>query len=348
MKAVLARAFRVGWLPCALIVLASASMLASSGAIGVTPADEVPASILRSFRPPSLQHEAADHRQIQLGRTLFFDPILSRSSSMACASCHNPGLSWADGLKRAIGDIGSPMSLRSPTLIDVSGLDRFGWDGKFPDIESVTFAAISGHANMNLPEQEAMDRLRKNAVYVEMFNRVFPGQGLTHATVTEAIAAFERTIVSGPAPFDRYVAGDRTAISKEAKRGFVLFTGKANCSQCHSGWAFTDGSFHDIGSATGGDIGRGRLFPTSRKLKYGFKTPTLRDVARRAPYMHDGSEPDLQAVIELYDKGGIDRPSRSELIHPLGLTVRDKTDLIAFLDTLTQAPVSVPTPVLPR
>ena len=129
------------------------------------------------------------------------------------------------------------------------------------------------------------------------------------------MATFERTIVSGEAPFDRWIKGDEKAINAAAKRGFDLFVGKAHCASCHSGWAFTDSSFHDIGTATGDDIGRGKLFPTSIKLQYAFKTPTLRDVARRAPYMHDGSDATLEAVIDLYDRGGIDRPSRSELIH---------------------------------
>ena len=144
------------------------------------------------------------------------------------------------------------------------------------------------------------------------------------------------------------VKGDDKAIGADAKRGFDLFVGRANCVACHSGWAFTDSSFRDIGTATGDDIGRGKLFPTSEKLRYAFKTPTLRDVARRAPYMHDGSKPTLGAVIDLYNRGGIDRPSRSDLIKPLDLSKAEKTDLIAFLKTLTAVPETVPVPTLPR
>ena len=137
--------------------------------------------------------------------------------------------------------------------------------------------------------------------------------------------------MSGDAPFDRWIKGDEHAIDNAAKRGFDLFNGKAHCAACHTGWAFSDSSFHDIGVARGDDIGRGRLFPTSEKLRYAFKTPTLRDVARRAPYMHDGSVATLSEVIDLYNKGGIDRPSRAEDIKPLGLTAQEKADLIAFL-----------------
>jgi cytochrome c peroxidase len=133
-----------------------------------------------------------------------------------------------------------------------------------------------------------------------------------------------------------------------AKRGFAVFNGKAHCASCHSGPSFTDGSFQDIGSATGDDIGRGRLFPASEKLQYAFKTPTLRDVADRGPYMHDGSVATLEGVIELYDKGGIDRPSRSPSIKPLGLTTAEKAELIAFLKTLSAPAVEAQSPKLAK
>lgn len=311
----------------------------------------VPKNLLRDFLPPpppDAPRDAEERARLKLGQDLFFEPLLSRSRSLSCATCHNPGLSWSNGLPRAIGDSANVMALRSPTLIDVVAIDRFGWDGKFPSIESVTFGAISGHANMDLPATEALDRLRRNAGYVALFQQAFPREDISVASVAAAIADFERTIRPAPAPFDRFVAGDTSAISPAAKSGFLLFTGKAGCVNCHSGWAFTDGSFHDIGTATGTDIGRGRLFPTSQQLQYAFKVPTLRDVARRAPYMHDGSIADLPSVIALYDRGGIDRPSRDVLIRPLGLSAEEKADLIAFLDTLTASPVPVAMPVLPR
>ena len=319
--------------------------------VAATRAEKAPdeATLLARYRPPPAAHpDPRGKPEVDLGKTLFFDPILSGASSRSCASCHNPGLSWGDGLPRAIGDSGDVMQLRAPTLIDVNQLARLGWDGKFRDIEAVTFAAITSSANMNLPVPEALARLEQIPGYVTAFSAVFPGKGITRSTVEAAIAAYERTIVSGAAPFDRWVAGDDRAIDASAKRGFALFNGKAHCSSCHSGWAFTDGSFHDIGSAKGNDIGRGALFPTSVKLRYAFKTPTLRDVARRGPYMHDGSVPDLVSVIDLYNKGGIDRPSRDELIVPLGLSERDQVDLIAFLKTLTESPEPVAIPILPR
>jgi cytochrome c peroxidase len=270
-----------------------------------------------------------------LGEKLFFDPLLSKSGTVSCASCHNPSLSWADGRARAIGEDPKGLPLRSPTLIDVAFTEPLGWDGKFRDIEAVTFGPITGRANMNLSEAELVTRLSAVPAYVDAFAGAFGDPAITRPRIEAALATFERRIVAGEAPFDRWIKGDETAINAAAKRGFEVFIGKARCANCHSGPSFTDGSFQDIGTAGKDDVGRGRLFPTSQKLRYAFKTPTLRDVARRAPYMHDGSVATLEEVIELYDKGGIDRPSRSPSIKPLSLTPDEKADLIAFLQTLT-------------
>jgi cytochrome c peroxidase len=284
----------------------------------------------------------------ELGRALFFDPILSKDSARSCASCHNPRLSWGDGLALAIGDKQAALPLRSPTLLDVAWTPRLGWDGKFRDLEAVAFGPITSPANMNMPAAALVARLSGMPGYVKAFAAAFGPHAITKRNIELALATFERSIVSGEAPFDRWVQGDDAAIDGAAKRGFALFNGKGRCAGCHDGFAFTDGSFHDIGVAAESDIGRGRLFPTSVKLKHAFKTPTLRDVARRGPYMHDGSVATLEAVIDLYDRGGIDRPSRSELIAPLGLSGGEKADLVAFLKTLTGAPQPVAEPVLPR
>ena len=240
------------------------------------------------------------------------------------------------------------MALRSPTLLNVAWMPRLGWDGKFKDLESVAFTPITGAANMNLPEPTLIARLSAIPGYVQAFSSVFGEEGITRHTIELALATYERTLVSQDAPFDHWIDGDENAISQAAQRGFDLFNGKARCSGCHSGWPFSDGSFHDIGIGHDADVGRGRLFPTSVKLRYAFKTPTLRDVARRAPYMHDGSVPTLADVIELYNRGGVDRPSRSELISPLNLSQQEKADLLAFLETLTSTPHMVDVPVLPR
>jgi len=200
----------------------------------------------------------------------------------------------------------------------------------------------------NLPENLLIERLSANSGYVAAFKDAFHETQIDRRQVEQALATFERSILPTRAPFDRWLDGGRTAINESAARGFDLFNGKANCAACHNGWAFTDSSFHDIGSADNDNIGRGNLFPNSVTLRYAFKTPTLRDVARRGPYMHDGSVSTLPAVIELYDRGGIDRPSRAAEIRRLGLSSIEKADLIAFLETLTGRPDIVPSPVLPR
>jgi cytochrome c peroxidase len=281
-----------------------------------------------------------------LGEMLFFDPLLSGSRSHSCASCHSPSLSWADGLPRAVGE--KHLALRSPSLIDVAFNEVLGWDGKFESLESVAFGPIANPANMNLTEPELIARLSSIPSYLALFQLAFGEREVTRRKIELALATFERTIIAGDSPFDRWIAGDNNAIGDAAKRGFQIFNGKGHCSACHSGPSLTDGSFHDIGTAKNEDIGRGRLFPTSAKLQYAFKTPTLRDVARRAPYMHDGSVATLKDVIALYDEGGIDRPSRSELITPLSLTEDEKTDLIAFLQTLTDSSPLAKIPALPR
>lgn len=283
----------------------------------------------------------------ELGRMLFFDPILSGSGARSCATCHNPSLSWGDGLPRAIGE--RRLTARAPTLYNLAWSEILGWDGKFASLDAVAQTPITSAAIMNRRMDDLVGALAAIPGYRAAFEKAFPGDGEpTSENIEAALGTFERVLVSDPAPFDRWIEGDETAISEAAKRGFDLFNGKAGCAECHSGWNFTDGSFYDIGTASGEDIGRARLFPSSTKLRYAFKVPTLRDATRRAPYMHDGSEPTLEAVIELYDRGGIDRPSRSELIKPLGLSAQEKADLIAFLGTLTEEPKAFAVPTLPR
>jgi cytochrome c peroxidase len=325
--------------------------LCASASLSNTPAETRQALKQQYRRPAEIPFPASNpysDAKFKLGRTLFFDPILSGSEVRSCATCHNPGLSWADGQARAVGEKQQPLPLRSPTLLNVAWIPKLGWDGHFRDLESVAMGPITAATNMNLPEKTMVERLSAIPGYVDAFDAAFGEGDVTARKMEMALATFERTIVSKDAPFDRWIDGADSAISEAAKRGFDLFNGKANCAACHSGWAFTDASFHDIGSARGDDWGRGRLFPNSVALRYAFKTPTLRDVARRGPYMHDGSVPSLQAVIDLYDRGGIERPSRAEEIKPLALSDGEKADLVAFLQTLNGAQEPVAFPPLPR
>lgn len=308
---------------------------------------ELKADFARPKTTPFPSDDPYSKAKVHLGELLFWDPILSGSGTQSCASCHNPGLSWTDGLRLGVGT--QEMKTHTPTMLNIAWAPVLGWDGHFPSLEAVAFAGpITNPGIMNRKPDDLIKALLAIPGYRAAFSAAFSDHAITKTHIADALATFERTIVSGPAPFDRWIAGDENAISAQAKHGFALFTGKAGCSNCHIGWALTDEGFYDVGTATGDDIGRARLFPNTVKLKYAFKVPTLRDVARRAPYMHNGSEATLADVIDLYDRGGIDRPSRADFIKPLHLTAQEKADLIAFLGTLTSDPKPTDSPVLPR
>ena len=308
-------------------------------AIAKTRADDAWTARKAEYRRPDAPGargpDPSDDRLWRLGQTLFHDPSLAASRKLACASCHQSEVAWTDHLPRAQGEGSSPLKFRVPTLLNVGRQESFGWIGAFATIADISFAAICSSANMNMTTDELSSRLTGSPSYQAEFRAVFPDGGLSRDNVGAALTRYVGSITAGQAPFDRWIAGDTTAIDASAQRGFGLFTGKAECSACHGGWSLSDGSFHDIGIATGSELGRGARFKTSVKLRYAFKTPTLRGVAERPPYMHDGSLVSLEAVVEHYDEGGIDRPSRDTAIHPLHLTASEKADLVSFLRTLS-------------
>ena len=217
------------------------------------------------------------------------------------------------------------------------------WDGRFGSLEEQALGPMGAEVEMNQNLDTVADEIRTIPGYRTLFSVVFPDEGVSLDNIARAIATYERTVVSGVAPFDLWIAGDEGAISGAAKRGFDLFNGKANCVACHSGWNLTDDSFHDIGLRSD-DPGRGNVLPGITKMQHAFKTPTLRNTSRRAPYMHDGSLTDLGAVVRHYNEGGISRPSLSDEMRPLGLSQQDQRDIIAFLTTLDSedAPVTLP------
>jgi cytochrome c peroxidase len=314
---------------------------------------EAPAAMVSAYRRPTVapmpSHNVTSPARELLGRTLFFDPRMSGSNWISCASCHNPGFSWGDGLPTAIGHGMQVLNRRTPTILNLAwAQDGVMWDGRAPSLEDQALGPVTAAGEMNLSEQQLLAKLRAIDGYAPLFERAYPGEGVTAATVAKAIAAFERTVVSEPAPFDRWIEGDANAISEQAKRGFEVFTGAGRCAQCHSGWRFTDDSFHDIGVG-GDDIGRGAFLPGIDVMQHAFKTPTLRNVEHRAPYMHNGSVATLEDVIELYDRGGhVRRPSLSPEMKPLALTTAQKQDLLAFLTSLTSRDKAIEVPILPR
>jgi cytochrome c peroxidase len=290
-------------------------------------------------RPPPAPVE--NKSLVDLGRELFFYPRISASGKTSCSSCHTPALGWVVTDPRPLNDSGKPSGRKSQPLIGLghAGNAPVGWDGRNPSLEAQAKSSI-GAGSMSMRETETPvkveiieERLRSTPDYAAKFNVALPGKPINIDAIAQAVAAFERTIEPGLAPFDRWVAGDEAAIPESAKRGFALFTGKATCVACHSGWRFTDDNFHDIGTTTT-DLGRGRE-AKNEALNYAFKTPTLRSVALRAPYMHNASIATLNDVVRHYEKGGIARPSRSPMMVPIQLTDQERLDLVAFMETLT-------------
>lgn len=284
----------------------------------------------------------------ELGKALFFDPRLSRSSSVSCASCHNPSLSWSDGLPRAVGFEMKPLARRTPPVMNLAWGTAFQWDGRAETLEQQARMPLTAPDEMNMTMDMVVERLRATPGYQALFEKAFEQPtSITPESVTAALATYQRTLVSGRAPFDRWVEGQDDALAPEAKRGFALFTGKARCASCHSTWRMTDDSFHDIG-LKGEDLGRGKFAPPSVvTMQHAFKTPSLRDLRLQGPYMHDGSVQNLDDVIEHYVKGGAKRPSLSSDMRPLELSADERRDLIAFLTSLKAEPTRIELPQLP-
>ena len=313
--------------------------------------DEHLAGLKKKYQRPTSVPFPSDNAYTRdretLGRMLFFDPRLSRSNVISCATCHNPSFSWGDGLPKGVGHGQKEVGRRTPTILNVAWSELLFWDGRADSVEAQALGPVTAPGEMNMSLEELIPKLQGIEGYRLLFAAAYPGEGVSAASVAKAIATFERTVVSGVAPFDEWILGKDDAMSASAKRGFMLFNGKARCATCHTGWNLTDGGFHDIG-LTSKDPGRGKLLPNITRMQHAFKTPTLRNVDHRAPYMHDGSVATLREVIELYDTAGVARPSRSPEIVPLHLTRAEKADLLAFLHTLTSQDPSVSIPALPR
>jgi cytochrome c peroxidase len=283
----------------------------------------------------------------ELGKTLFFDPRLSRVAVEACVSCHNPSFGWEDGRPTAVGDNMVALRRNSPSILNRAWGSAYFWDGRADSLEAQATGPITSTAEMNMSMDVLLDRLKAIPGYQERFNAVFPGEGITADNIAKSIATFERTIVSSVAPFDRWISGDEAAISDQAKHGFVLFNTTGQCTACHSGWTFTDDSFHDIGLPATTDLGRAEIVTGVAELERAFKTPGLRNIDQRGPYMHDGSVTSLEAVLKHYVNGIVQRPSLSAAIKPVPLSDQDVTDVVAFLKTLTSQDRPMTLPVLP-
>jgi cytochrome c peroxidase len=284
--------------------------------------------------------------KVELGRMLYFDGRLSKGNAISCAFCHNPGTGFADARQFSIGATGSAGGRQAPTVYN-SGFNPLQfWDGRAGSLEEQAIGPIHNPIEMAETHATVVPKLAKVKGYQKLFMQVF-GTGVSLQSIADAIAAFERTVVSQNSAFDKYVMGETNAMDESAVRGLELFKGKARCILCHNGPNFTDNQFHNLGVPQAGilkeDNGR---FEVTRlaKDKGAFKTPTLRSIVETAPYMHDGVFRTLDEVLDFYNQGGGANPNLDRRIKPLGLTADEKTDLLAFMKALTGAPHNIEIP----
>ena len=290
----------------------------------------VPAGLKRLRIPADNPSSAA---KVELGKQLYFDPRLSVDNTVSCASCHDPQKGWSNGERFATGVEGQVGGRSAPTIVNAAYHGLQFWDGRAKGLEGQALGPIQNPIEMNMALDVLVEKLNGIDGYRRQFEEVFGGPAEPEA-IAKAIAAFERTVLSGDAPYDRYEAGDETALSEAARRGYEVFFHRAHCSACHAGPNFSDAGFHNIGIGIDHDepdVGRQEISGLEGD-RGAFKTPTLREIARTAPYMHDGSLATLQDVIEYYAKGGTPNPQLDEEIYPLDLTAQEKADLIAFLE----------------
>jgi len=271
--------------------------------------------------------------KFELGRQLFEDTRLSGDESLSCASCHAKELGYADGMSFSEGAAGKPMPRHTPTLLNAAYNRYINWDGKFANIPELAQAVMANPRILNMPDERVLvARLESVPEYRAQFQAVFGGPP-NRQRVALAIDAYVRRLTTPNSPFDRYAAGNQKALTDAQKRGLVLFVGKADCTMCHRGPNFADDQFHALG-VRGADEGRFKVTGVEAD-RYAFKTPTLRNVELTAPYMHDGSVSTLRGVIDFYNAGGGQQQPKSPLLRELHLTEREKSDLVAFLESLT-------------
>jgi cytochrome c peroxidase len=283
---------------------------------------------------------------IALGRELFYERKLSKDDSLSCATCHNPLMGFTDGRKHSMGVGGKAGVRNAPSVVNAAYVDVQFWDGRAHSLEEQAGGPMANAIEMNQAHEVTVSKLAADPAYKAQFQKAFGEGPVTIGKVTRALASFERTLVSGDSPFDRYqFGGDKHALSPAAVRGLEIFRDpkRGNCSTCHtintSYALFTDGKFHNLGVGVNeeGDLtDLGRYAETKREADKGaFKTPSLRNVAQTAPYMHDGSLKSLKDVVDFYAGGGNSNPYLDKEIKAIRLSGQDRADLVEFLKSLT-------------
>jgi len=331
-----------------VLVVIIAGVLISIGAIESQPVSNLQANpALRPVEvPPDNPQTDA---KVALGSQLFFDPRLSRDNTISCATCHDPQLAWANHNAVDVGIEGRSGTRNSGTILDAAYMDFQFWDGRARTLEEQALGPIHNPVEMGETLENVVRKLNAIDGYRTRFRAVFGGD-VSADGIAKAIAAFERTVLSGPSPYDRYRAGDRSAMPEAAARGMRLFNGKARCRMCHGGPMFSDQGFHNLGVGMDRpqpDIGREAVTKVARD-RGRFKTPGLRNVALTWPYMHDGSVRTLIDVVEFYNRGGVRNPTLDIFVMPLDLTDGESKDLVAFLEALTGSLPKIDRPVLAK
>jgi len=347
---------------CAVLAVSSPRLQTSETGNAEPFALDIPPEILPPIIPDDNPMTA---EKVSLGRKLYFDKRLSADNTVSCATCHDPRLGFADGKAVAEGIGGQKGARNSPTTLNAGFYDFQFWDGRSVTLEDQAKQPLINPVEMGMPSHDAVvEKVKGSEDYPDLFEKAFGTREITIDHIAMAIAAFERTLITLDSPFDRFIAGDNNAISESAKRGWDLFNGKGRCNTCH-GYVesypfFTDNKFHNVGvgaknrqfdelarraehesdvakvSHETGASELGRFLVTKGRPDIGaFKTSGLRDIALTAPYMHDGSEPTLESVIEFYNRGGETNPFLDGGIRPLELTDEEVGDLVGFLNTLT-------------
>ncbi len=290
--------------------------------------------------------------RIALGKKLFFDPFLSKDGTVSCASCHKPEHGFADDKPVSTGIKGQNGDRNTPTAFNTAKLKFLFWDGRVKSLEEQALGPIQNPLEMGEKIENVVNKLNNLPFYVSEFEKAFGEGEITKEKLAVAIAEFERTLISKDSDYDRFIAGDKKALSKSAKQGYDLFFGKAMCAECHKGPDFTDGDFHNIGLPITNDVGRSKISINGKDTRK-FKTPTLREVANTAPYFHSGQFETLEQVIVFYNAGGGVDSFKDPLKKPLNLNEQEQKDLVEFLKSLSgrQPKILPPDPMphtLPR
>jgi cytochrome c peroxidase len=299
------------------------------------PSESAPRLVALPQAVPSPKTNPTTDAKVALGERLFFDPRLSGNNEMSCATCHIPTKAFGDGLARAVGARGKELPRNTPTVLNVGFHRSFFWDGRSASLEEQALVPIQAQDEMHQDLASLVRELRAVPEYARDFPRVF-GQSVNPQDVARALAAYQRTLISRDSAFDRYLAGDRSALSVDARRGLELFENDADCIRCHHGPLLSDGEFYRLGTSFD-DPGRAAVTGDDADL-YKFRTPSLRDVAHTGPYMHNGSKQTLTAVVEFYLRG-VPRRGPDNLpidVEPLThVSYADIDALVAFLESLS-------------